>query len=62
MTPSAQANQPRWTGQGFEIWFFVVLVPREAAALWVRITRYADGPERDARVWAVVSSDSSVTA
>lgn len=70
MIPSEQANRARWTGQGFEIWFFVVLVPasgegptrREAAALWVRMTRFADGPARDSRVWAVLASDGAVTA
>lgn len=70
MIPSEQGNKPRWTGRGFEIWFFVVLVPasgegptrRESAALWVRLTRFADGEQRDARVWAVVSSDGAVKA
>lgn len=57
--PAERANAPCWTGQGFEIWFFVVLVPataeREAAALWVRLTRFADGERSDSRIWAVVS-------
>ncbi len=64
MIPSEQGNQPRWTGQGFEIWFFVVLVPaspsRESAALWVRMTRFADGSDRSARVWAVLSSAGTI--
>ena len=67
MIASEQANLSRWTGEGFEIWFFVVLLPasgegptrRESAALWVRMTRFADGPDRDARVWAVVSAAGS---
>lgn len=66
MIPAEQANAPRWTGQGFEIWFFVVIVPasegRERAALWVRLTRFADGDQRDARIWAVVSSEGGVRA
>ncbi|EDM76392.1 hypothetical protein PPSIR1_07495 [Plesiocystis pacifica SIR-1] len=60
MTPAERANRPRWTGQGFEIWFFVVLVPGAERALWVRMTRFAHAGESDARVWAVVSDAGSV--
>jgi 2-keto-4-pentenoate hydratase/2-oxohepta-3-ene-1,7-dioic acid hydratase in catechol pathway len=62
MTPSEQANRPRWTGRGFEIWFFVVLVPGQARALWVRLTRFVDGDAGDSRIWAVVSDSDTVTA
>jgi 2-keto-4-pentenoate hydratase/2-oxohepta-3-ene-1,7-dioic acid hydratase in catechol pathway len=62
MIPSEQANRPRWTGRGFEIWFFVVLVPGEERALWVRLTRFADDEGSSARVWAVVSEHGAVTA
>ena len=62
MIPSEQANRPRWSGNGFEIWFFVVLVPGVSRALWVRLTRFADRETSDARVWAVVSEDGRVTA
>ena len=59
---SEQANRPQWTGHGFEIWFFVVLVPGSERALWVRLTRFCDGGASDARIWAVVSEGKDVTA
>jgi 2-keto-4-pentenoate hydratase/2-oxohepta-3-ene-1,7-dioic acid hydratase in catechol pathway len=59
---AAEGNRPRWSGRGFEIWFFVVLVPGQGAALWVRMTRFADGSGGDSRVWAVVASDGAITA
>jgi 2-keto-4-pentenoate hydratase/2-oxohepta-3-ene-1,7-dioic acid hydratase in catechol pathway len=64
LIPSELANRPQWTGRGFEIWFFVVLVPDQGRALWVRLTRFADRDAGDSRIWAVVSdADSdSVTA
>jgi 2-keto-4-pentenoate hydratase/2-oxohepta-3-ene-1,7-dioic acid hydratase in catechol pathway len=62
MIPSEQANRSRWTGRGFEIWFFVVLVPDREHALWVRLTRFADGDASDSRIWAVVSEPGRVTA
>ncbi len=62
MIPSEQGNRPRWSGTGFEIWFFVLLVPGVSRALWVRLTRFADAKTSDARVWAVLSEDSKVTA
>jgi 2-keto-4-pentenoate hydratase/2-oxohepta-3-ene-1,7-dioic acid hydratase in catechol pathway len=61
MTPSELANLPQWTGQGFEIWFFVVLVPGSEQALWVRLTRFCSAESSDARVWAVVSDAGTVT-
>lgn len=57
-----QANRPRLTGRGFEIWFFVVLVPGRERALWVRLTRFCDAGASDARIWAVVSEGTGVTA
>jgi 2-keto-4-pentenoate hydratase/2-oxohepta-3-ene-1,7-dioic acid hydratase in catechol pathway len=62
LIPSEQANRPQWTGRGFEIWFFVVLVPAQGRALWVRLTRFADGDAGDSRIWAVVSDGGGVTA
>lgn len=62
MIASALANIPRWSGRGFEIWFFVVLVPDPERALWVRLTRFRDDDCSDARVWAVVSNGGTVTA
>jgi 2-keto-4-pentenoate hydratase/2-oxohepta-3-ene-1,7-dioic acid hydratase in catechol pathway len=62
MIPSEQANRSQWAGRGFEIWFFVVLVPGQQRALWVRLTRFADGDASDSRIWAVVSDSSGVTA
>lgn len=62
MAASEQANLPQWSGHGFEIWFFVVLVPGIERALWVRLTRFADGEHSDARIWAVVSEAERVTA
>ena len=62
MIPSELANRPQWIGRGFEIWFFVVLVPGQARALWVRLTRFADGDASDSRIWAVLSESSGVTA
>lgn len=62
MIPSEQANRSQWTGRGFEIWFFVVLVPEQQRALWVRLTRFADGDASDSRIWAVVSDAGGVTA
>ncbi|MFO0580614.1 MAG: fumarylacetoacetate hydrolase family protein, partial [Polyangia bacterium] len=59
---SEQANRPQWTGRGFEIWFFVVLVPGRERALWVRLTRFCDGGASDARIWAVLSEGQGVTA
>jgi len=61
MIPSQQGNLPQWPGQGFEIWFFVVLVPGEQRALWVRMTRFASAEGSDARVWATVSEHGGVT-
>ena len=60
MVASKLANRPRWTGSGFEIWFFVVLLPGQTRALWIRLTRFADGDQRDARIWAVVSEAEEV--
>lgn len=61
--PSEQGNRAQWTGQGFEIWFFVILIPDQPRALWVRLTRYRDGDAPgDSRVWAVVSEDGGVHA
>jgi 2-keto-4-pentenoate hydratase/2-oxohepta-3-ene-1,7-dioic acid hydratase in catechol pathway len=60
--PSELANRPQWTGHGFEIWFFVVLVPELERALWVRLTRFADGDASDSRIWAVVSEGGGVTS
>lgn len=57
-----QANRPQATGRGFEIWFFVVLVPGLERALWVRLTRFRDAGASDARIWAVVSEGTGVTA
>jgi len=62
MIPSEQGNRPRWSGAGFEIWFFVVLVPGESRALWVRLTRFAGSAGSDSRVWAVVFEDGVPTA
>jgi 2-keto-4-pentenoate hydratase/2-oxohepta-3-ene-1,7-dioic acid hydratase in catechol pathway len=62
MIPSEQANRSQWSGRGFEIWFFVVLVPDQQRALWVRLTRFADGDASDSRIWAVVSDSGEVTA
>lgn len=59
---AADGNRPRWSGRGFEIWFFVVLVPGRDTALWVRMTRFADGAASDSRVWAVVADGGAVTA
>ncbi|PRP91534.1 Fumarylacetoacetate (FAA) hydrolase family protein [Enhygromyxa salina] len=61
MIPSEQGNRSKWSGHGFEIWFFVVLMPGVERALWVRFTRFANGEQSDARVWAVVSEDGGVT-
>ena len=59
--PSEQGNRAQWTGQGFEIWFFTVLIPGVERALWVRFTRFRDGESPgDARVWAVVSEPAGV--
>jgi hypothetical protein len=62
MIPSEQANRSQWSGRGFEIWFFVVLVPDQQRALWVRLTRFADGDASDSRIWAVLSDSGEVTA
>ncbi|KIG15062.1 Fumarylacetoacetate hydrolase family protein [Enhygromyxa salina] len=62
MIPSLQANRSQWSGRGFEIWFFVVLVPGIERALWVRFTRFASDRSSDARVWAVVSERGATTA
>ena len=61
MIPSQRDNLPQWSGRGYEIWFFVVLMPDTARALWVRMTRFASEVASDARVWAVVSEDGGVT-
>jgi 2-keto-4-pentenoate hydratase/2-oxohepta-3-ene-1,7-dioic acid hydratase in catechol pathway len=60
MVASKHANRPRWSGTGFEIWFFVVLIPGQARALWIRLTRFADAGQRDARIWAVLSEGEEV--
>lgn len=62
MIASEQANRSQWSGRGFEIWFFVVLVPGVERALWVRLTRFANDSSSDARVWAVVSERGAITA
>jgi 2-keto-4-pentenoate hydratase/2-oxohepta-3-ene-1,7-dioic acid hydratase in catechol pathway len=62
MIASVQANRPQWSGRGFEIWFFVVLIPGVDRALWVRLTRFANDSSSDARVWAVVSERGAITA
>ncbi|PRQ04899.1 fumarylacetoacetate hydrolase family protein [Enhygromyxa salina] len=62
MIASVQANRSQWSGRGFEIWFFVVLVPGVERALWVRFTRFASDSSSDARVWAVVSERGTTTA
>jgi 2-keto-4-pentenoate hydratase/2-oxohepta-3-ene-1,7-dioic acid hydratase in catechol pathway len=61
MIPSEQGNRPQWSGRGFEIWFFVVLLPGVERALWVRLTRFANAASSDSRIWAVVSEDGGVT-
>ncbi len=59
--PTITANLPRLPPEGFEIWFFVVLLPHSPQrALWVRLTRFADHGEQSSRVWAAAWDEGGV--
>lgn len=59
--PTIATNLPRLPPEGFEIWFFVVLLPdAPERALWVRLTRFADRSEASSRVWAAAWDEGGV--